>query len=144
MTILDNSAKTAFAVWAVDDSGPDQLCAVFESEEDAIKDATSCNQEDDEHDYRVAPVTFTPVGKKSVLNFEDQTSTRDVGEVSDLVSMLEAEHYYASCWPDARADATSGAGEALNGLDLYTTFLKKAYGLEPTPTQQMGDGGPQF
>ena len=58
MTILDNSAVTAFAVWAVSSDSIDILHAVFATEELAIQEATSCNMEDPEHCYRVAPVTY--------------------------------------------------------------------------------------
>ena len=58
MTILDNSAVTAFAVWATCLRGADLLHAVFAAEELAIQEATSCNMEDPEHCYRVAPVTY--------------------------------------------------------------------------------------
>lgn len=58
MTILDNSAVTAFAVWAVPSDSIDILHAVFATEELAIQEATSCNMEDPEHCYRVVPVTY--------------------------------------------------------------------------------------
>lgn len=131
MTTLDNSATTAFAVFSCNLAG-ETLHAVFGSEDDALREAISCNQEDDECDYRVAPVTFTPGGqkRKSTLNMENMTSNKSLEDVSALINTLLAEHYYGWEWPDAREEATPGREEALNGLLLYISFLEEAYGLK--------------
>jgi hypothetical protein len=61
MTTLDNSAVTAFAVWACSADAPDTLWAVFASYDRAVLETVSLNSSDDVGtlDWRVAPVTYT-------------------------------------------------------------------------------------